>query len=586
MASAHDSGHAPFFASLPPADLLPLEEALRQALLNWLQHKPGPFPLGEWIDRRIGGEVETRRDPWGFVEILLRGSAPPVAPTKGAPPQSGGSVESFFAKLPKDGFKAKEQTLRDAIFQFLATWDLPEPATIEQLGGYAAVQKARSDLLPWEVRLEDWIERRIGGEIVLQKGPAGQLIVDVTPDARGYVLEWQDRLKGAQGVKGWIDRDQGKYGFIKREPAAEDWCTGSVEKCNETYGFIREDGSGESRFVMPGACLAFGSDGVGALPPPGTRVAYKVVTDAKTGRLRAENVLPEDQDGPRPQEISVTGWIDQDKDTFGFIKRDDGGADQFFLPVSCVGFGKTIPPVNTRVRFSVVTDAKTGKTRADDIVPCGPAAEGRTGGPAARKPPWAEPAVIEDAALHADLVRQVKRASAEGAMGIWNKHCDDYGNGTRDPKSHSEAFLQDFLDNLESGTGDGEMHEGEGPPPDDVDPEMDSWLEALPSDSFLPEEDDLRDAILGFLEGWKGTPTKTSLMAAFEHPSVVAAREAALPGGGNALGLGVWIERRIGGEVDMHIDASGREMLRLRQPEEPEEPPQEAIGGRKRRRKA
>ena len=50
---------AQFFDSLPASDLLPMEAALRQVLVDWLHAKPGPFPLIEWIDRRIGGEVVT-----------------------------------------------------------------------------------------------------------------------------------------------------------------------------------------------------------------------------------------------------------------------------------------------------------------------------------------------------------------------------------------------------------------------------------------------------------------------------------------------------------------------------------------------
>merc|ERR1711971_125941 len=55
---------------------------------------------------------------------------------------------------------------------------------------------------------------------------------------------------------------------------------GSIQKSGDKFGFIQQD-DGSLMFVLPGQCQEFFN---GAIPPPGTRVAFTVETDAKTGR--------------------------------------------------------------------------------------------------------------------------------------------------------------------------------------------------------------------------------------------------------------------------------------------------------------
>jgi len=142
-------------------------------------------------------------------------------------------------------------------------------------------------------------------------------------------------------------------------------------------GFIKQDSGGEDMFVMPLQCTAFGG-----LPPIGTRVQYRIGLDQKTGQSRAEDVQPERvpaivANTKVPRQPSPLNWSPQNtgtmdrhnhKGTFGFIKQDIGGEDMFVMPFQCEAFGG-LPPIGTRVQFSIGVDPKTGGPRAENVQP-------------------------------------------------------------------------------------------------------------------------------------------------------------------------------------------------------------------------
>lgn len=67
---------------------------------------------------------------------------------------------------------------------------------------------------------------------------------------------------------------------------------GKVQKSNGRLGFIRVGGTAEEVILLPGSCAAFG----GRIPPVGTAVKFRLVTNEETGRPRAEDVEPADPD--------------------------------------------------------------------------------------------------------------------------------------------------------------------------------------------------------------------------------------------------------------------------------------------------
>jgi len=151
---------------------------------------------------------------------------------------------------------------------------------------------------------------------------------------------------------------------------------GTLLKDNGKFGFIQQDCGEEDMFVL--APL-----GGGSLPPVGTRILYDVVTDTKTGRPRAENIQPESAvmeslaqaayqtSSPLANQTgavgSCAGTMLKDNGKFGFIRQDGGEEDMFVL----CPLGGALPPLGARVVYDVVTDAKTGRPRAENVQPEG-----------------------------------------------------------------------------------------------------------------------------------------------------------------------------------------------------------------------
>merc|ERR1719221_663024 len=157
-----------------------IEKAVQNAKNDLL---PKGASLKDWIDRRIGGEIDTRQNKSGHIEFLFRNSKSAGARRAEADAgdyqkESGGKDgpagkdspaqkrEAFFAGLPADGFTPEEENLREAILEFISNWKGEDSPTFSYAGGDPRVKEARMALLPkgCGVTLGDWIDQRIGGE--------------------------------------------------------------------------------------------------------------------------------------------------------------------------------------------------------------------------------------------------------------------------------------------------------------------------------------------------------------------------------------------------------------------------------------
>ena len=101
---------------------------------------PPEVVLKDWVEQRIGGEVEFKADSRGQENVHLTPSARPYV-----------------------------------------TAQYEQPA---DLAGDPGARRAVAASLPPEVMLKDWVEQRIGGEVEFKADSRGQEIVHLTPSAR------------------------------------------------------------------------------------------------------------------------------------------------------------------------------------------------------------------------------------------------------------------------------------------------------------------------------------------------------------------------------------------------------------------
>jgi len=158
-----------FFDRLPKK-LTQAEETLRMHLRDAAKIVAQLLPPGnvvslqEWVECRMPGEVELGTDDAGLV--VLR----PARNSRDKDPDP--VLKSFLNRLPDDTFLQEEEDLREAIVSVIEKG----PETLAQVKRTPSVMKVTKVLLPVAIKLEDWIERRIGAEVAVESDASGQRV--------------------------------------------------------------------------------------------------------------------------------------------------------------------------------------------------------------------------------------------------------------------------------------------------------------------------------------------------------------------------------------------------------------------------
>jgi hypothetical protein len=141
-----------------------------------LRALPRGMSLQQWIDWRMPGELRFSVDAAG-VHLQREDIRLPGLPSQRAAP----SNDHFFDSLPQDDFGPEELELRDVLVAQLPLNPRVSVLVKELLGSPQV--KAAKRFLPPGVKVEEWVERRIGGEVLVTT-ERGQPALKLTPPSK------------------------------------------------------------------------------------------------------------------------------------------------------------------------------------------------------------------------------------------------------------------------------------------------------------------------------------------------------------------------------------------------------------------
>ncbi|CAE8725425.1 unnamed protein product [Polarella glacialis] len=345
---AEDDTREAFFASLPRDSFSREEERLRLAIFDFLAawssqelatlaHAGGDrnvqdarkallgpgdrvVSMREWVERRIGGELSLKHgdeihlhpvakpliaERVALLHARMPPPMPPMAPRM--PPvreprerrrderDSGEGAEAnrvkFFSALPSEELTDTELQLREVLLDQMERFCAQHPGKdgplLSEIAQDKALQKLRSKLLPGQVSLREWIDRRIGGEIASRQVPNGQVQI--------LSREAMDKSQSSRGGK----RDRSEAPVRDQDEGNREAEKDVAEKREAFFASLSADGFAPEEEALRDAILTFLETWTGADAPLLTKLGEdSQVQGAKQAFFKKSRV-------------SLKAWIDR-----------------------------------------------------------------------------------------------------------------------------------------------------------------------------------------------------------------------------------------------------------------------------------
>lgn len=521
------------FLSRLPGRLTQVEMTLRDHLIGAARAAQQLLPpddtvsLQEWVESRMPGDVDMGTDSSGNVVLKM----PRRGGRGGKAPELSPAAQAFLSRLPGDSFFPEEEQLRDAIIQAVSSRPVPLP----QLKKDRRIISVVKAFIPDAVGLEDWMERRIGGEVaVLRDGP--QIMVSLAgaePPSqpqeskeaffarlpKSHFLPEEERMRLAifDFLAGWSSQElatlshaggdervkEARRVFLDHTPVKlKDW----VEHRIGAEIALKRNSKGQEEIHLSPAARPFVAERVAvlrsappAMPPP---VQQPPMRQPPAGRAPPQQKGKGEKMEPR-RNTEPTGEAAK-ASFFAKLPAEEMLDQELELRELIVDFIQkhkaSHPSEEGPLLTDVGKDRQCRKLRGEflqGIVSLREWIDRRIGGEIATKTgPNAQVIIMFRDGMAPEIAQDADDGAAEAT-------------GSEDKR---EVFFG-----------------------------------SLPQDGFLPEEEALREALLNFLETWTSSDPP-HLSDAGNDPEIREARNAALPKSSGAS-LKHWIDRRIGGEI-------------------------------------
>eukprot|EP00418_Pyrodinium_bahamense_P078010 CAMPEP_0179050986 /NCGR_PEP_ID=MMETSP0796-20121207/21015_1 /TAXON_ID=73915 /ORGANISM="Pyrodinium bahamense, Strain pbaha01" /LENGTH=666 /DNA_ID=CAMNT_0020747519 /DNA_START=75 /DNA_END=2075 /DNA_ORIENTATION=- len=529
---------AAFFAKLPPK-LTPMEAELRdllcQAAFVAKRLLRDAVPLQEWVERRMPGEVSLGTDASGRVTLALayeaKGPAATAPPTaKAAPPTDAPDMEEFFASLPTDAFAAEEERLRAALTDLVAQG----PVAVAQAVKDPRVSAPAKALLPRGVALEEWVERRIGAEVLVSDSDRGHPVFRLAPTGKeerreaffsqlpeGSFTEEEEQLRSAllDFLATWKSRELANLSHVGSDKAVQHARAKLLPQGVTLRDWIERRIGGELELRL---------DRKGQYVVHLTAVARPIVSQ-RFRELEGDVVSLEDRDDREATE-------DARADFFTSLPADELLPAELDLRQALLDFLEAWTKRHGSV-MPVLADAGQDRT----VQRCKAALLPRE--VAIRD--WIERRIGGEVQTRPQANGQVQVCLRQGRKA--RRAVAERSERSGGPEDQPQAMTPEEREDRKAASAA------------TVAEKREAFFETLPPDGFTPEEEALREALLNFIEQWTGVDPPT-LSNAGGDLKVRDARAAFLPKG-CGVSLREWIDRRIGGEVETSIpDGSGMQV--------------------------